>query len=140
LARQRRAKQILFIDILVDRSYIRITMSLARNKILSSALVLLQVCTIFFVQMGHIHNLPGTPIGLPEIQSHDCGATERHLPLDFKNHCILCQRVSNFVSVIHAIQSTPVVHSRIPNLPAQHYHYSHGTGFYFFKRGPPVLV
>jgi len=102
------------------------------------ALISVHVGASLFMPFSHQHVLCGTS-SRQTIQSHDCGANERHKPLDDSCHCLLCMRDSSSIALL-VFFSTVSKTSVQPLLEcAASPTSSNGEHFSEPDRGPPSL-
>lgn len=113
-------------------------MGLANGKIVSVFLCLINLRTASFVEIGHIHVLSVGSHSTHQLQSHDCGKNERHKPLGSEKHCLLCQQINQFVSILNAISLAAAIQAQPLTFSSSSFHHSQEANFYFFNRAPPL--
>ncbi|MGB2869156.1 MAG: hypothetical protein WBD36_11940 [Bacteroidota bacterium] len=64
-------------------------------KRVAAVLILFHLVVVAGSQWGHDHVLTAVFHSLHKIQTHDCGSSERHKPLELNHQCLPCLRNSN---------------------------------------------
>jgi len=111
-----------------------------RNQISSIAVLVLQLCSVAFLEFGHTDSLIGDLRANQTLSSHDCGARERHKDIDSTHFCQACYRAANSVAKI-SMESfsrtsfTEILVRRILTLDKFTDFYTSAS-----KRGPPLFV
>ncbi len=115
-------------------------MYLAKRKILTIFLAFTYICSALFVHIGHVHSISDGLSPVHQIQSHDCGNNERHKPIGSEQHCELCQRILQFVSILDPVLFATPIQERLLIFPPLDFFNSQEVNLYSFNRGPPTLI
>jgi hypothetical protein len=93
------------------------------------------------VGVGHAHVIALRLTADPALETHECGAHERHIPLDSIHHCPLCQQLYRLWltpenDIVATVLLVPLSRFHEATLPVV------VDGDYPFpqKRGPPAAI
>ncbi|MFI5253204.1 MAG: hypothetical protein ACHQQQ_12330 [Bacteroidota bacterium] len=113
------------------------------NKIASLFIVILQLCVVFLPDAGHDEAILGGIGAIQQFITHDCGAHERHKPIDPNHVCQACYRqVNSTANTAPTIISftvgsiSPEYISPVDFSPTRSSEYYASTP----KRGPPSSI
>jgi len=114
-------------------------MNSALRHIAVILVIALHLFSTVAVEYAHHHgHAPGSS-SIPAFNSHDCGANERHLPIDGRRVCALC--VYSFSLAVVCIANPAASNlpaAQVPPVEQAFQHTDFHDLFHSGKRGPPA--
>jgi len=111
-------------------------------KILTLAVLVLQLCMIALPEAGHDDVLWGGLGTIATFTTHDCGAHERHKPIDPNHVCQACFRHANSTAntsttiLSFSVSASPEYLPRFAPIVTRSFDYYTSAS----KRGPPTCI
>ena len=113
------------------------------NKIATLIVLTLYVCSVFLPDAGHDEAISGRIGAVPQFTTHDCGAHERHKPIDPNHICQACFRQANSTANTTPASLSFTVGAVSPELVPSIEARPTGSSDYYVsaaKRGPPPSI
>lgn len=111
---------------------------LAHTRVVVS--LLLYVVGSGLVELAHHDSATLVLHGQPVVAAHECGAEEKHIPIDQARHCLACSPLAQRLSTVgvRTIGITPAV-AQYPFVLTSTGHVSEPQVISSGKRGPPLV-
>ena len=109
-------------------------------KRIAALLIVLHLVAVAGSQWGHDHVLTAVFHSVHKLQTHDCGSSERHKPLELNHQCLPCLRNSNSLGYVEQSLNAPVEAISILPLNLEQSLRSSGFDLSSTERGPPLAA